>query len=98
LLEVELNYEDGRHEFLKVAMPATVGKDSASVIRINHWRVSGTHVRVSALGDFLQLEDLRTFHGTRVNSVSSCWAQHVVWSPTNSLVANGNAAYPKNLS
>jgi hypothetical protein len=58
LLEVELNYEDGRHESLKVPMPATVGKDIASVIRINHWRVSGTHVRVSALGDFLLLEDL----------------------------------------
>jgi len=84
LLEVELNYEDGRHESLKVPMPATVGKDIASVIRINHWRVSGTHVRVSVLGDFLQLEDLRTFHGTRVNGIRV--AQHFPLLPSDEVL------------
>ena len=84
MLEVELNYEDGRHEFLKVPMPATVGKDSANAIRINHWRVSGTHVRISALGDFLQLEDLKTFHGTRVNGCRV--AQHFPLLPSDEIV------------
>lgn len=74
MLLVELHYEDGREQSLEVPIPAVIGKESDCEIRIVHWRVARTHARISRLGDFLQIEDLGSLTGTRINA-ARC-AQH----------------------
>ena len=74
LLEIDIEFDDRRRERLVQPLPVGIGKDAQNGVRISHWRVAGVHARITALGDFLQIEDLRTFHGTRVNGIRV--AQH----------------------
>lgn len=81
MLNIEITFDDGRQQTVTQALPLTLGKDPGCGVRIAHWRVAGAHARVSAVGDFLQIEDLRTFHGTRVNGVRV--AQHFPLLPSD---------------
>lgn len=74
MLSVEIRYEDGREQALEVALPAVIGKDAECEIRLAHWRVGRTQARVSRLGEFLQIEDLGSLLGMRVNGLRC--AQH----------------------
>lgn len=74
MLTVEVHYEDGNKEQLEVALPAVIGKDTSCEIRLAHWRVARSHARVSRLGEFLQIEDLGSLTGTRINGIRC--AQH----------------------
>ncbi|WP_243477590.1 ATPase, T2SS/T4P/T4SS family [Orrella daihaiensis] len=74
LLSVDIRYEDGREQALEVAVPAVIGKDAECEIRLAHWRVGRTQARVSRLGEFLQIEDLGSLLGMRVNGLRC--AQH----------------------
>ena len=69
MLAVEIRYEDGREQSLKVAVPAVVGKDADCEIRLVHWRVGRNQAKVSRLGEFLQIEDLGSLLGMRVNGL-----------------------------
>ena len=69
MLAVEIRYEDGREQALEVAVPAVIGKDSECEIRLVHWRVGRTQARVTRLGEFLQIEDLGSLLGMRVNGL-----------------------------
>ena len=69
MLTVEVHYEDGNKEQLEVALPAVIGKDTGCEIRLAQWRVARSHARVSRLGEFLQIEDLGSLTGTRINGI-----------------------------
>ena len=69
MLSVDIRYEDGREQTLEVAVPAVIGKDADCEIRLAHWRVGRTQARVSKLGDFMQIEDLGSLLGMRVNGL-----------------------------
>lgn len=69
MLSVEIRYEDGREQTIEVALPAVIGKDADCEIRLAHWRVGRTQARVSKLGEFLQIEDLGSLLGMRVNGL-----------------------------
>jgi len=74
LLSVEVHHEDGNKETLEVDLPAVIGKDAGSEIRLAHWRVARSHARVSRVGEFLQIEDMGSLTGTRINGIRC--AQH----------------------
>jgi pilus assembly protein CpaF len=74
LLSVDVRYEDGREQAFEVSVPAVIGKDADCEIRLAHWRVSRTQARVSKLGEFLQIEDLGSLLGMRINGLRC--AQH----------------------
>ncbi|MCD8505091.1 MAG: Flp pilus assembly complex ATPase component TadA [Burkholderiaceae bacterium] len=74
MLSVDIRYEDGREQVLEVSVPAVIGKDAECEIRLAHWRVGRTQARVSKLGDFLQIEDLGSLLGMRINGIRC--AQH----------------------
>ena len=74
MLTVEVHYEDGNKEQLEVGLPAVIGKDTGCEIRLAHWRVARSHARISRLGEFLQIEDLGSLTGTRINGIRC--AQH----------------------
>lgn len=74
MLSVDIRYEDGREQVLEVPVPAVIGKDADCEIRLAHWRVGRHQARVSKLGEFLQIEDLGSLLGMRVNGLRC--AQH----------------------
>lgn len=74
MLSVEIRYEDGREQALQTQVPAVIGKDAKCEIRLVHWRVGRAQARVSRLGEFLQIEDLGTLMGMRINGIRC--AQH----------------------
>lgn len=84
MLAVELNYEDGREVRLIVSLPCLVGKDPSSQIRIDYWRVGKSHAKISRTGDFLQIQDLGSFLGTRVNGVNKSY--HYPLLPTDEVI------------
>lgn len=69
MLSVDIRYEDGREQTLEVTVPAVIGKDADCEIRLAHWRVGRTQARVSRLGEFMQIEDLGSLLGMRVNGL-----------------------------
>lgn len=84
MLAVELSYEDGRQERLTVSLPCLVGKDPSSQIQIDYWRVGKSHAKISRMGDFLQIQDLGSFLGTRVNGVNKSY--HYPLLPTDEVI------------
>jgi pilus assembly protein CpaF len=74
LLSIQITQDDGATQSLQCHAPAVIGKDAQCAIRLAHWRVGKMHARVSRLGDFLQIEDLGSLSGTRVNGIRC--AQH----------------------
>lgn len=74
MLSVEVHYEDGTKEQLEASLPAVIGKETGCEIRLAHWRVARAHARVSRLGEFLQIEDLGSLTGIRINGIRC--AQH----------------------
>jgi len=79
-----MQYEDGRQLRLSVTLPSLIGRDPSSQIRIDHWRVGKSHAKISRTGDFLQIQDLGTFIGTRVNGVSK--PHHYPLLPTDEII------------
>lgn len=69
MLSVDIRYEDGREQALEVPVPAVIGKDAECEVRLAHWRVGRTQAKVSKLGDFLQIEDLGSLLGMRINGI-----------------------------
>ena len=84
LLAVEMQYEDGRQSRLTVVLPSLIGRDSSSQIRIDHWRVGKTHAKITRTGEFLQIQDLGGFIGTRVNGVSK--SNHYPLLPSDEVI------------
>jgi pilus assembly protein CpaF len=69
MVEVDLYFEDGREQHLKAELPLLIGSDVQCGVRVSHWRVAQRHARVSQLGLLLNLEDLGSMQGTRVNAL-----------------------------
>lgn len=67
MIKVEMIYEDGRIVQCEIMPPILVGRDQQCAIRIHNWRVAKEHARIDLLGDMLQIEDLGSLGGTRVN-------------------------------
>ena len=67
MINVGLTYEDGQQEKLRLSAPFLIGRSSDCALRIQHWRVAKTHVRVSEDHTGCHLEDLGSLSGTRVN-------------------------------
>jgi len=84
VVEILIEFEDGTSLAKCLDLPCTVGRDSSCNLRIGHWRVGKEHVRIRQLGEFLQLEDLGTLGGTRVNG--SRVSQHFPLLPTDDVV------------
>ncbi len=74
MLTVEVINDDGVMQRLTASAPVMIGKDEQCGIRLAHWRIGKRHACVSQLGDFLQIEDLGSLAGTRVNGIRC--AQH----------------------
>jgi len=79
-----MQYEDGRQSRLNVVLPSLIGRDPSSQIRIDHWRVSKTHAKITRTGDFLQIQDLGGFISTRVNGVSK--SNHYPLLPSDEVI------------
>jgi len=84
LLDVEMTFEDGRKQTLTVDLPSLVGKDPSSQIHIDYWRVGKAHAKITRTGDFLQIQDLGSFIGTRINGVSKSY--HYPLLPTDEVI------------
>ena len=69
MVTIDIQFEDGRHESVQVMLPILIGKESDCGLRLNHWRVSRRHAKITKLGEFLQIEDLGSFSGTRINGI-----------------------------
>jgi pilus assembly protein CpaF len=67
MINIVLTYEDGQQEKLSLTAPFLIGRSSDCALRIQHWRVAKTHVRVSEDQTGCHLEDLGSLSGTRVN-------------------------------
>lgn len=79
-----MTFEDGRRQTRTVSLPSLIGKDSLSQVHIDYWRVGKTHAKVTRTGDFLQIQDLGSFIGTRVNGVSKSY--HYPLLPTDEVI------------
>lgn len=79
-----MTYEDGRTQTLTVNLPSVIGKDPANQVHIDYWRVAKAHAKVTRTGDFLQIQDLGSFIGTRVNGVSKSY--HYPLLPTDEVI------------
>lgn len=84
MIEIYLDFEDGTGRIERIEPPCLIGRDSACHLRINHWRVGREHVRLTRLGEFLQLEDMGSLGGTRVNGTRV--TQHFPLLPTDDVV------------
>ena len=84
MLEVDVTYEDGRKQKLTVNLPCLIGKDPASQIHIDYWRVGKAHAKITRTGDFLQIQDLGSFIGTRVNGINKSY--HYPLLPTDEVI------------
>lgn len=84
MVSIEIQFEDGRQESVQVILPVMIGKDSDCNLRLNHWRVSRRHAKVTKLGEFLQIEDLGSFIGTRINGIRC--TQHFPLLPSDEVV------------
>ncbi len=84
MISIDISYEDGRQEVLNASLPLMIGKDADCHLRLAHWRVSRRHAKVTQLGEFLQIEDLGSLVGTRVNGVRC--AQHFPLLPSDDVV------------
>lgn len=67
MINIGLTYENGQQEKLSLSAPFLIGRSSDCAVRIQHWRVAKTHVRVSEDPNGCHLEDLGSLSGTRVN-------------------------------
>lgn len=84
MIEIYLDFEDGTSRIERIEPPCLIGRDSGCQLRINHWRVGREHLRLTRLGAFLQLEDMGSLGGTRVNGTRV--AQHFPLLPTDDVV------------
>lgn len=84
MIEIYLDFEDGTCRVERVQTPCMIGRDAACHVRVSHWRVGREHVHLTRLGEFLQLEDMGTLGGTRVNGTRV--AQHFPLLPTDDVV------------
>ncbi len=84
MLAVQMQFEDGRQLYLSVTLPSLIGRDANCQIRIDHWRVGKTHAKITRTGDFLQIQDLGHFIGTRVNGVSK--SHHYPLLPSDEII------------
>lgn len=84
MIEIYLDFEDGTSRIERIEPPCLIGRDSECHLRINHWRVGREHVRLTRLGEYLQLEDMGSLGGTRVNGTRV--AQHFPLLPTDDVV------------
>lgn len=84
MVEIYLDYEDGRSQIQQVTLPCVLGRDPGCNLRVSHWRVGRKHLRLTQMGEFVQLEDLGTLGGTRVNGIRV--AQHFPLLPTDDVV------------
>ena len=67
MMDLLIVYEDGRREKMQQKVPFTLGRSTECEARVPHWRVAKRHIRVTRGGDGLQVEDLGSLYGTRVN-------------------------------
>ena len=67
MINIALTYEDGQQEKRSLSAPFLIGRSSDCALRIQHWRVAKTHVRVMEDDAGCHLEDLGSLSGTRVN-------------------------------
>uniref|UniRef100_UPI0040484DED ATPase, T2SS/T4P/T4SS family n=1 Tax=Orrella sp. TaxID=1921583 RepID=UPI0040484DED len=84
MLDVDMIFEDGRKQTLTVDLPSLIGKDPSSQIHIDYWRVGKTHAKITRTGDFLQIQDLGSFIGTRINGASKSY--HYPLLPTDEVI------------
>ncbi|MDQ2184431.1 ATPase, T2SS/T4P/T4SS family [Alcaligenaceae bacterium A4P071] len=68
MIDILLNYEDGRQVTVCAAAPVHIGRDVGCAVRIRHWRVAKRHASIVVIGDALALEDHGSLMGTSVNS------------------------------
>lgn len=67
IMDLLIVYEDGRRERMQHKVPFTLGRSTECEACVPHWRVAKRHLRVTMGGDGLQVEDLGSLYGTRVN-------------------------------
>ena len=68
MIDILLNYEDGRQVTVCATAPVLIGRDAGCAVRIRHWRVAKRHASIVVIGDALALEDHGSLMGTSVNS------------------------------
>ncbi len=67
MLEMELCFEDGTVDTLKVALPLVIGRAPDCGLRLKAWRVAKRHARIERREGGLFLEDFGALSGTLVN-------------------------------
>ena len=67
MINIMLTYEDGQKDKLSLDAPFLIGRSADCALRIQHWRVARTHVRVREDDAGCHVEDLGSLSGTRVN-------------------------------
>lgn len=67
MMDLLIVYEDGRRERMQQTIPFTLGRSTECEARVSHWRVAKRHLRVTRGGHGLQVEDLGSLYGSRVN-------------------------------
>ena len=67
MIHIALTFEDGRREKISLKAPFVIGRSAECGLRIQHWRVAKTHLRVRRDCTGCYLEDLGSLVGTRVN-------------------------------
>ena len=67
MINIMLTYEDGQKEKLSLETPFLIGRSADCALRIQHWRVAKTHVRIREDDAGCHVEDLGSLSGTRVN-------------------------------
>lgn len=67
MLELSLEYEDGRIERRRLPLPARIGRSRESDLHIGAWRVARDHARLSIGAAGVFVEDAGSLSGTSVN-------------------------------
>lgn len=67
MIEFLIQFEDGRRDTRLCESPVTIGRSPECELHIPHWRVARRHLQVRAVASGLQVEDLGSLSGTRIN-------------------------------
>src|SRR5690606_21023851 len=67
MMDVVLEFEDGRRIPQRLALPLSIGRDEDSGLRIRAWRVARRHASIMMREGEVWIEDLGSLAGTEVN-------------------------------
>ncbi|NLY65143.1 MAG: Flp pilus assembly complex ATPase component TadA [Alcaligenaceae bacterium] len=67
MLRMEMQFEDGKTEFLEQALPFEIGRQATCELRLRSWRVAKRHARLENRDAGVFIEDLGAISGTMLN-------------------------------